>query len=154
REPGHLFVAVVKVGMQRLGLIVDALLNTEEIVVKPMHSVLKSLRCFSGGTILGDGRVALILDVEGIARHAAIAHEAAKWARSALTRGEGEQQTILIFKYGPQEQFAVPLALVRRIEEINVSRIERAGKGEFITIHGQTLPIIRLDRFLQVSPAS
>jgi two-component system chemotaxis sensor kinase CheA len=153
REPGHLFFAVVKVGMQRLGLVVDELLNTEEIVVKPMHSALKLLRCFSGGTIMGDGRVSLILDVEGIARHAGIAHEAARWLSAAGVVGQDEKQTILLFRYGPQEQFAVPLALVRRIEEIRVSRIEHAGEREYITIKGQTLPIVRLDRYLPVSPA-
>jgi two-component system chemotaxis sensor kinase CheA len=153
RGAGHLFFAVVKVGMQRFGLVVDELLNTEEIVVKPMHSALKPLRCFSGAAIMGDGRVALILDVEGIARHAGIAHEVARWSGGAAPTGQDEKQTILLFAHGPQEQFAAPLALVRRIEEIHTSRIERAGPREFITINHQTLPIVRLDRYLQVSPA-
>jgi two-component system, chemotaxis family, sensor kinase CheA len=62
--------AVVKVGQRRFGLVVDEILKNEEIVVKPVHSLLKPLTCFSGATILGDGRVALILNMEGIVRHA------------------------------------------------------------------------------------
>src|SRR5262249_38661388 len=74
---GALFLAVVRGGAQGFGLIVDDVLRTEEIVVKPMHTAMKPLACFAGATILGDGRVALILSVEGIARHAGVAFDVA-----------------------------------------------------------------------------
>ncbi|KPA19551.1 CheW-like protein domain protein, partial [Candidatus Magnetomorum sp. HK-1] len=61
--------AVVKIGNRRFGLIVDKVIGTEEIVVKPMHSTIKNLDIYSGSTVMGDGKVALILDIEGIARH-------------------------------------------------------------------------------------
>ena len=83
----HFFFAVVKVGSQRFGLVVDELLNTEEVVVKPMHSVLKPLRIYSGSTIMGDGRVALILDIEGIARHAGVAMDIGR-EQARATAGE------------------------------------------------------------------
>ena len=73
QHPRHLTLfAVVKAGSRRFGIVVDEILKSEEIVVKPMHGSLKPLSCFSGATIMGDGQVALILNVEGIARHAGV----------------------------------------------------------------------------------
>ena len=71
-SPEFALFAVVKAGSRRYGIVVDEILNSEEIVVKPMHGSLKPLACFSGATIMGDGRVALILNIEGIAQHAGI----------------------------------------------------------------------------------
>jgi two-component system chemotaxis sensor kinase CheA len=145
--------AVVKVGAQRFGLVVDQLLNTEEIVVKPMHPVLKPLRCFSGATIMGDGRVALILDVEGIARHAGVFLGAVRPAAAGPEAETAERQTVLLFQFGPREQFAVPLAMVRRIEEVRVSAMEHVGAREYLTVKGQSVRVLRLDHYLPVSAA-
>src|ERR1700722_14798785 len=101
------FLAVVKAGTQRYGLIVDQILNPEEVVVKPMHSALKSLACFSGATILGDGRVALIVNTDGLARHASVRFETGvpPVIETPIEEGMAEWQTVLLFKYGPNEQF-------------------------------------------------
>ena len=148
--------AVVKIGTKRFGIIVDRVIGTEEIVVKPMHSATKILNIYSGATVMGDGRVALILDIEGIARHEKIRHS--KELEEELT-GEGktidnvkiEKQTVLLLKSGPNEQFAVPLPLIKRIERINVSHIEKVGQKEMIVIDGIETLIIRLDRIFDVS---
>jgi two-component system chemotaxis sensor kinase CheA len=145
--------AVVKVGAQRFGLVVDQLLDTEEIVVKPMHPALRSLRCFCGATIRGDGRVALILDIEGIARYARIAADRGR-PEVAAAEEAGEHQEILVFRHGPREQFAVPLAMVRRIEEVRLSALERVGNREYLTVKGQSVRVLRLDRYLEVSAAA
>jgi two-component system chemotaxis sensor kinase CheA len=148
-----LYVAVARVGSRRFGLAVDDILNTEEVVVKPMHSVLKPLACFAGATIRGDGRVALILSMEGIARHAGVRFDLTSEADTAADDGlRPEAQAMLLFRCGPREQFAVPLSLVRRIEMVHTDRIERVGEREFVTVGGVPTPVLRLDRFLAVSP--
>src|SRR5262249_34331523 len=117
------FLAVVKAGTRRFGLVVDEILNTEEVVVKPMHGALRTLLCFAGATIMGDGRVALILSTEGIARQARLRFAAAELeiARRRDDRGP-EAQAVLLFRYGPREQFALPLAQIRRIEAVRMDR--------------------------------
>ncbi|AMV24957.1 Chemotaxis protein CheA [Gemmata sp. SH-PL17] len=152
QAPGLTYIAVVKVGSERFGLVVDRLLNTEEIVVKSIHPLLKPLRCYSGSTIMGDGRVALILDIEGIARHAGVSFESARQTVAVRGAGETESQTVLLFQYGPREQFAIPVVMIRRIEEIRVSGIERVGDREFWNLHGQAVRVLRLDNYLKVSP--
>jgi len=147
--------ALVKVGARRFGLVVDEILHSEEIVVKPMHGSLKPLSCFSGATIMGDGRIALILNVEGIAHHAGIRFNDGLEDRTAsIERNLNEESTVLLFTYGPQEQFALPVAMLRRLVMVERDRIEHVGASEFIAIDGVSIPILRLDRFLPVSPAA
>ncbi|MBN2705064.1 MAG: Hpt domain-containing protein [Deltaproteobacteria bacterium] len=57
------FVVVVSTGMKEVGLVVDALLGQEEVVIKPLEDYIQEKSGFSGATILGDGRISLILDV-------------------------------------------------------------------------------------------
>ncbi len=159
-EPGNedlrftqsLNFAVLKVGLNSFGLIVDRVIGTEEIVVKPMHPSLKSLGSYAGATVMGDGKVALIVDAMGIARHAGIsldgrAGAAAKLAAQVFT----DTQTVLLFASGPEEQFAMALPLIKRIESIPVSRIEKIGGKEYITIDDVSTLVLRLDKHLNVS---
>ncbi len=153
------FLAVVKVGARRLGLVVDEILNNEEIVVKPMHSLLKPLSCFSGATILGDGRVALILNMEGVVQHAGVrfgaaAQEAAEQRAAAVGLVPAETTPALVFRSGPAEQFAVPLAMIRRLVMVDPRHIERVGSREFLVVDGETTPLLRLEQVLPVSAAS
>jgi two-component system chemotaxis sensor kinase CheA len=149
--------AVLKVGDGLFGLIVDQILGTEEIVVKPMHSTMKSLGIYSGATIMGDGRVALILDTDGIAMHAGIM-QGGRITASAVKEKIGkdskdeDMQTVLLFKYGEKEQFAMALPLIKRIEKISMDRVEKVGEREFITIDDTPTRLLRLDQVLSVSP--
>src|SRR5882724_331444 len=65
-------IVVVQADARHFGLVVDRVTDTEEIVVKPLNKQLKSIHAFAGATILGDGRVALILDVRGLAESAGL----------------------------------------------------------------------------------
>jgi two-component system chemotaxis sensor kinase CheA len=153
-SPAPLHIVVVKVGSRRIGLVVDDILNAEEIVVKPLHTVLKTLSIYSGATVLGDGRAALILGAEGIARHVGVSWEAAARSESD-THDEAvraESQTVLLFRYGPREQLAAPLGLIRRIELVEPGRIERVGDREFVSVEGVLTPVVRLDALLGLSP--
>jgi two-component system chemotaxis sensor kinase CheA len=149
------FIAVVKVGGERCGLIVDRILGTEEIVVKPLHALLKSLRCFSGATILGDGQVSLILDVEGIARHAgALQTGVLASTTPPAAQPEADRQAVLLFRHGDREQFAVPLSMIRRIEMIRPAQLECVGDQEFVAVEGTPIRVVRLEQHLRISPAA
>jgi two-component system chemotaxis sensor kinase CheA len=158
REPGDyrseksLNIVVLKVGANHYGLIVDEILGTEEIVVKPLHTAIKSLGIYSGATIMGNGRTALILDVGGIARHTGITlAEKIISDRDRISR-EDDLQTVLLFKSGPKEQYALPLPLIRRIEPILLDDIELIGNKEYVTVDGVSTRILRLENVLNVSP--
>src|SRR6201987_5417583 len=65
-------IVVLQVDNRRFGLVVDQVNDAEEIVVKPLSKHLKGIRAYAGATIMGDGKLALILDVRGLASAAGI----------------------------------------------------------------------------------
>ncbi len=147
------YAVVVKVGSQRFGLVVEELLGSEEIVVKPLHPLLRPLAVYAGATILGDGSVALILSIEGLARHSGIAQRSIRYEAEAQLAApdEAEHQTLLVLRYGAAELLALPLTRVRRVVTIRREQIERVGDRELVNIDGTAVNILRLDRFLNVS---
>lgn len=146
------YIVVLRSRGKRFGLQVDAVRGTQEVVVKPMHPTMKRLGVFAGATLMGDGRVALIANVDGIVEHAGcFGVETRVAATAAPVDKQTEYHRVLIFECGPREQFALPLVQVRRIELIDMSRVELVGNQEFVTLDGTTTRIVRLDQILNVS---
>lgn len=139
------YIVVTQVGAVTLGIMVDQVFDTEEIVVKPVAPILRHITMFSGNTILGDGSVIMILDPNGIARATAIG--GAGESRGALATNSGSQRSedraaILMFRAGGKQPFAVPLGLVARLEQIPTERIERSS-GELVTQYrGRLMPLM------------
>lgn len=144
-------IVVLKVGGNQYGLIVDKIMGTEEIVIKPLHASINALKIYSGATIMGNGRATLILDIPGIARHTGISLTKRIIKDEAVGSKDDELQSILLFKSGPKEQFALPLPLIRRIEPININAIEQIGDLEYITIDNTSTQIVRLENILNVT---
>ena len=146
-------ILVLRTSGRKIGLVVDEVRGTQEIVVKPMHPSMKRVRIFSGATIMGDGQVALIADVDGIADHARLSFESAPELpqKSVSIRDAAQAHRVLLFEYGPDEQFALPLIQIRRIEMVSAHGIEHVGEHEYVTIDGISTRILRLDQVLKVS---
>lgn len=149
---GRMYVVVLRVGSHRFGLVVDEVLESEEIVVKPLHPLLRPLTVFSGSTILGDGAVGLILSGEGIARHSGVMHRPPVQEMPALAAPEpAGLRGLLLFRYGPAELLAAPLGEVRRLVMIPRERIERVGDRELVSVDGTAINVLRLDQLLNLS---
>ena len=152
-------IVVLQADTERFGLVVDEINDTEEIVVKPLSKQLKGVPVFAGATIMGDGRVALILDVLGLVNREGMATPHAEGEGIRVDQiggnvgGNGHRQTLLIVKVGEEGQMAIPLKMVARLEEIKSSSLEQASGQEVIQYRGDILPIIRLDQVLCM-PAS
>lgn len=148
-------IAVLQSDQQRFGLVVDKVINNEEIVVKPLSSKLKSIGIYSGATLLGDGRVALILDIGAVARKAlsGASAEASRQAQAAAEQAAAAASSevtgqVLVVGIGEGRRVAIPLAAVTRLEHIDASTVERVGGREVIQYRGSILPIVRLERLL------
>ncbi|MCX5746672.1 MAG: hybrid sensor histidine kinase/response regulator, partial [Proteobacteria bacterium] len=145
-------IVVVAVGARRYGLIVDEIHDTEEIVIKPLHGQLKRLACYSGATVLGDGGVALILEVTGVAGMAGIdvsTRRGVELVTAATTQGSGSQPCI-VFIAGDGTQCAVPLAMVARLEQIPSNTIERVAGAEVVQYRKAIMPIVRPEAVIQL----
>jgi two-component system chemotaxis sensor kinase CheA len=88
RDGRRAFVVVVNTGMRRVGLVVDALIGQEETVIKPLVDYLQESSGFSGATILGDGRISLILDVHELIKLSIGIHARAKHQGEMPDHGE------------------------------------------------------------------
>jgi len=147
-------IVVLQADGRQFGMVVDEINDTEEIVVKPLGKQLKGISCFAGATIMGDGRVALILDVLGLAQEAKVISETRD---RTLTDKAGEQtraderQTLLLFDAGENSRLAIPLSTVARLEEFPLKSIERAGGQEVVQYRGQILPLIQVSQFLPLA---
>jgi two-component system, chemotaxis family, sensor kinase CheA len=150
-------IVVLQADGRQFGLIVDEINDTEEIVVKPLGKHLKGITCFSGATIMGDGRVALILDVLGLAQKANIISEVADQKQTAGRKQEestDNRQTLLIFDVGSGTRMAIPLSMVARLEEIARTKVEHSGGQEVVQYRGQLLPLVPVSQFVPTAISS
>lgn len=147
------YVIVTQVGAYVFGIIVDRVFDTEEIVVKPVASILKDIELFSGNTILGDGSVIMILDPGGIAKATGEmeAQESGGVRRESAESVDGRRKTsLLLFAAGDGAPKAVPLSLVSRLEEINVKDIEFSSGTMLIQYRGQLMPLVPYDPAINI----
>ncbi|HTX01506.1 MAG TPA: chemotaxis protein CheW, partial [Acidimicrobiales bacterium] len=143
-------IVVLQADGQSFGLIVDDVHDTEEIVVKPLGDQLKGIQALSGVTIMGDGRVAVILDVAGLARRAGLIGSngdqlVALEGEHSDAAGEVSGEALLLVRVGAT-QLAMPQARVDRLEEIEAGALERAGDHDAVQYRGSIMPVLRLDQ--------
>lgn len=152
-------IVVVSNGTMKYGLIVDKLQDSEEIVIKPLGKHLQSCKGYAGATIMGDGRIALILDVTNLAIMADLtsldgSDRASEVARAAedLVKSQKDKQALLTFRSSEDEQFGVPLNQVERIEKVKRSDIEELGGKRVMQYRGGSLSLIAVDDVAMVQP--
>ena len=146
RTDGCYFIVVIQTGHSTFGIIVDHVFDTEEIVVKPVAPILRNIKVFSGNTILGDGSVVMILDVNGVVHHtgdvmrggaADIQHTAAAQVGHA-----NDKQSLLLFRAGDEGPKAVPLSLIARLEKVDCKSIEHSGGSAVMQYRGKLMPLV------------
>jgi two-component system chemotaxis sensor kinase CheA len=132
-------VVVLRSGPHEYGLVVDELHDGEEIVVKPLPGYLSSCGWYGGTTILGDGRVAMILDATGIARGSALRFEEMSERRSEPEpEQERASRSLVLFASAADEQFAIPLTELYRLERVTRDQVERVGSRSFVQHPGRS----------------
>lgn len=148
KEPETQSVVVMQVGASRFGVIVEDVHDTEEIVVKPLSTVLRGTAMLSGATILGDGSVVVILDPNGLCERlgAQQQQDATQTlaAQEAANAGAGTagMESLVLFQAGEGAVKAVPLMLVTRLEDIDASQIEFADGRFVLQYRGELMPVL------------
>ncbi len=139
-------IVVLRADDHEFGLIVDEVNDTEEIVVKPLATQLKNMNSYSGCTIMGDGKVALILDVTGIAQRSRVLSATGEHSNSTNDTESVdaviEKESLLVLQVGSNGRAALPLAVVDRLEEFQRSSIEHAAGREVVQYRGSIMPLV------------
>ncbi|MFT3997003.1 MAG: chemotaxis protein CheA [Asticcacaulis sp.] len=140
------FVMVIQVGERRYGLVVNDVLDTEEIVVKPLASILRDVDIFSGATILGDGSVVLILDPNALSERAGnmVEEKAEEHAEAVSADAAGQKVAMLLFKAGGGAPKAVELEHITRLEHVEAEKIERMDGRLALQYRGKLMPILNV----------
>ena len=150
---GRVNIVVLEADGRHFGLVVDEINDTEEIVVKPLSKHLKSISVYAGATIMGDGKVALILDVLGLAQCSKILAEGRERLPDEETEdtaaGANGKQKLVLFAGTAGARMAVPLSLLARLENIPGAQVERSGNQWVTQYRGQILPLIRVSHALE-----
>ncbi|HEY6768472.1 MAG TPA: chemotaxis protein CheA [Candidatus Sulfotelmatobacter sp.] len=146
-------IAVLEADGRPFGLVVDEINDSEEIVVKPLRRQLKAVKTFAGSTIMGDGKVALILDVLGLAQRAGVVTEMREHdlgEKSSAARDlTAEKRRYLLFEGPGGSRMAMPLDTLARLEELPFTDVEKAGKQWVAQYRGNILPLINLEYALE-----
>ncbi|HEX3969321.1 MAG TPA: chemotaxis protein CheA [Edaphobacter sp.] len=144
-EPSHgHYMAVLEADGCRYGLVVDDLMSPEEIVVKPLSPVLREIGLFSGATVLGNGTLALILDIGATAARAGvkpIEEENTETGVGKAAIPEAASESFLIYEDRARERAALPLNMVERIESVALERIEYVGGRPLLQYRGELLAL-------------
>jgi two-component system, chemotaxis family, sensor kinase CheA len=149
------FIVVTQVGAQTFGIVVDNVFHTEEIVVKPMSTMLRHIGMFSGNTILGDGSVIMIVDPNGVSQETGTVSANSTAREDAATEAErrassGSTTSLLVFRAGSPAPKAVPLSLVTRLEEVDGRQIELSNGRHMVQYRGQLMPLVRVNDEVRV----
>lgn len=141
-------IVVLQADERQFGLVVDEILDTEEIVVKPLSRQLKDIDAFAGVSVMGDGKVALILDVLGLAQRAKVLTEVTDRTITDLDRArdaaKDDSNTLLIVALGETGRMAIPLTKVARLEDIATDSVEYAGHESVVQYRDEIMPLLWL----------
>ncbi|MCB0992166.1 MAG: chemotaxis protein CheW, partial [Acidimicrobiales bacterium] len=145
-ESDSINIVVLQSDERLFGLIVDSIEDTEEIVVKPLERQIKDLDLFAGATIMGDGKVALILDVHGIAAASNLVGPGSNttWLseeEDALS-AEYDERALLIVELADESTVGLPLDQVDRLESFSPDRIERSDGRPVVQYRGGIMRLI------------
>ncbi|MCI5065248.1 chemotaxis protein CheA, partial [bacterium] len=145
-------IVVLRAENKDFGLLVKTVHDTEEIVVKPLGRQVKDNPVFAGATIMGDGKVALILDVLGIGRRTGIVHENGERIDAHSEEHAEESnppQSLLLVRVAEKYRMAIPLNEVDRLEEFSSEHVEYAGSRSVVQYRGGILPLISMSDFFK-----
>jgi two-component system chemotaxis sensor kinase CheA len=154
--PGQsLNVVVIQTSEGRLGVVVDEIRQFQEVVLKPLERSLRESTLFSSATVMGDGRVCLIIDVDrlAIAGRDLIAPldlaRKGKPADPAPAASSGERLiSVLTFAIEGLGETALPLDYVSRLEKIALTEVRTNGDREVVQHGSELIQLIRVGHCL------
>jgi two-component system chemotaxis sensor kinase CheA len=157
-ESHFLNIIVLKAEGKTYGLIVDDILDTQEIVVKPLDKALKSMSYYAGSTIMGDGRVALIIDAFGFYNQ--IDNKDGRAEKELVTDEQNfsnqnfDAMEVVLFKLGDSRVYGIPLSIISRLEEFDPTKVEWAGEQSLIRYRGHSMPLLNVEKILNLKGKS
>ena len=135
----------------QFGIVVDAIFNIQDVVVKPLGPLLNNLPKYAGATILGSGRVSLIIDVDGIASESGLIGKVQPNIIAPVLEStqilEGEM-AMLLFELNGLSRIAAPLESIEHILMLSEDQFQENGNKEVVYYQDQLMHVIRLENYV------
>lgn len=147
-------VVLVKTDGLKYGIIVDQIMDIEEIVVKKMSAHFKQSNYFMGVTFIGQGELALILNLTTIAKKSQIKANDINISGSLYTGGvaQSDNMEFMQFNFRNSKNYAFPLTVVSRLEEVKTAEVEFSGAIPLVRYREDFLPLLFIERQLGLCP--
>jgi two-component system chemotaxis sensor kinase CheA len=152
-------IVILNADTCQFGLEVDSVEDTADVVVKPLPPFLKHLNLFSGASIMGDGSIALTLDVFGISKLANLTIEAdikhqknLEGIPAVVSHHQMDTSEFLMVHIGVPGNYLIPVNIVSRLEEFEINSFEFSGEQRVVRYRDAILPVFSLPKFLNLSP--
>ncbi|PKA14456.1 chemotaxis protein CheW [Leptospira haakeii] len=149
RETNDKYIVVVHTEKHKFGMLIEEIENPEEIVVKPLSKDLAKINLYTGAAILGDGNVALILDISGISKFLKLHTNVKEELRTKSVHEIEDREHYLLFSVGKQ-LFGLDSKFVIRIEQLDPKYFERIMDSVVIQYRGEVIELCRLDRYFNL----
>jgi two-component system chemotaxis sensor kinase CheA len=146
RRFGNLAIAIVNAGTHQYGLVLDAMHDTLEIVVKPLESWAQQADAFAGATILGDGTVALILDVSALAQRGGIQHQRLNPGMQKETTLNEDSLSYIASSNQRGDKLALPLAQIQRIEKCTLKDLVDLNGHKHLPFRGRLMQVFEPEK--------
>ncbi|MGL5926589.1 chemotaxis protein CheA [Chroococcidiopsis sp.] len=141
-------IVVINADNYYFGLVVDEIQDIQDIVVKPLGKQLRDVSAFAGATILGDGKIALIIDAVGLANCAGVTsqlqQQLAIATATAVEDRTGDRQSILLFHGGSGARMGLLMSQIFRLEEFDPIAVEIVADRPVVQYRNTILPLIYL----------
>jgi two-component system, chemotaxis family, sensor kinase CheA len=151
-------IVVINADNYCFGLVVDEIQDIQDIVVKPLGKQLRDVSAFAGATILGDGKIALIIDAVGLANCAGVTSQLQQQLAIAtatpVEERTGDRQSILLFHGGSGARMGLLMSQVFRLEEFDPIAVEIVADRPVVQYRNTILPLIYLHQIFGNSDVS
>ncbi|MBT7609222.1 MAG: response regulator [Bacteriovoracaceae bacterium] len=144
-------IVIVKSEGYMYGIVVDAIQDIEEIVVKKLAPILNYDELFTGATFVGEGGMGLIIDLKGIARKVGI-HATQNnnvYEDIAITH-KGVEEEYMQFNLLDHDHYCLPLSDVNRLEVIDPKTVQYSGELPIVQYRGENMPLMLLESELEL----
>ncbi|EQA37712.1 CheW-like protein [Leptospira inadai serovar Lyme str. 10] len=144
------YIVAVHTERHAFGLLITEIENPEEIVVKPLSKALSTLNLYTGAAILGDGNLALILDISGIAKFLKLQNASMEDRIYDSIGDRNSQKHYLLFTVRNQ-LFGIDSKDVQRLEIFDPKKTERILDREIIQYREEVVELCRLENYFSLS---
>ena len=147
-------ILIIKSGNRAYGIIVDEIHDSEEIMLKPLSKAIGNCGLYSGMTVLGDGKIAMIIDTEGLRNQANISFKEVavkKIAELAEETANAEERMLLLFKASGNEILGVDMSLISRVQKIHIDSLIKVGSKYYFKYNSENIRVIRPEHYIPIS---